>query len=621
MLVVAEEPSELTALLTQSRQCRHSHNPILVIDGGSTGTRGALFRVTSKSCPRVGRKVLPESIVFLEEGTKYAGLRQTMEKWLDENAGNDWASHPYDAKALLTKYPSMLKAGRELMHNILDNVAEMIKNHFNLYDQEDSKAVGVPVLFFSTAGVRDTHDWYRRGLFAAFMIAINSYTGPHGFNFFTNEEWTRPIPGMEEGMLAFTAANFLLGNFQKMQSLKQRIEDADTPEREKKELEKEMRSSLISIVEMGGASAQVVFPVFNVGSSPSFVNTLNLVGANYLSSDYPSVDILSASYMQLGASSATGIFYKAFCSSPENLIGGVCHNPCLPENFKQDCSTGEVKIEPDGRVNVATSIQKQRVKPAAYYCTSSNDEISKKALNRLSCLAAGINPDEPLEKRLAIENCEEMKGTGNFEACKNAVSAILLDPQLPLPANQEASYTGFDTIGQIFDFLSTSTNVVITGMALVAPIRELQKLGLLSDDYSGDVCALKEAAMRYCAAPVVLSEKNQLVRRVEVKGKTKDVPLTNYNLENCLKLGLSHGLLTLLHKSKIHPSNIQFAIDIVDPKTGKKVAEYGWPPGAILRAILDVETWARDAYILGVNHTVRDRWNATHPKGEHAVEE
>lgn len=603
-----------------SRQCRLSFNPVLVVDGGSTGTRGALFRLKAESCPRLGRKMLPNSIKFLEEGTKFAGLRQTLEKWLDEHAGPEWPSKPYDAKALLKKYKSMLETGRELMHNILDNAVGLITKHFSVYEQEEIRAVGIPVLLFTTAGVRDTHDWYRRGLLFACLKAINSYSGSHGFYFFSDEDWARPIPGVEEGMLAFAAANQLLGNFDTVKELKKSMERASTPE-ERKALERDMRHSLISIVEAGGASLQIVFPAFTVGSSPSFVHTVNLTAAGYLSEDYPSIDMMSTSFMQLGASSATGIFYKSFCSNPANVKDGVCLNPCLPIGFKQECSTGEVTITAEGEIIVAKAVQKQRVKPAAYYCTSSNDEISKKTLNRLSCLGAGINPEQPLEDRLAIENCTSMEGTGDFAACSAAVFNTLLDPALPLPANQEASYTGFDTVGQIFDFMATSSPVVITGKALVHPVKDLQKIGLLPDAFRGDPCQLKDAAVEFCAAPVVQLPTGGLARQVKVQGTTKDVPLTSFNLENCMKLGMSHGLLQLLNRSQIHPSRIKFALDIEDPKTGEKVGEFGWPPGAILRAILDVNGWATKAYVLGSNHTVKDRWDATHPPGEQTTEE
>ncbi|OEH73571.1 putative nucleoside-triphosphatase [Cyclospora cayetanensis] len=613
------EPSELTELMTAGRQCRNSRNPVLVIDGGSTGTRGTLVRVEAESCPRLGRKVLPDSITFLEEGTKFIGLRQLMEKWLDENAGPDWASKPYDAKALLSKYPSMLEAGKTLVHQILNNAVDLIHKHLTPYEQEEAKTVGVPVLFFSTAGVRDTHDWYRRGLFAAFMEAINSFSGEHEIVFFTNEDWTRPIPGLEEGMLAFIATNQLLGNFSIAKDLKQAMEKAKTVD-ERKVLERDMRQSLTSIIEVGGASAQVVFPVYAVGSSPSFVNTTNLTGAGYLSDDYPSLDIMSTSYMQLGATSATGVFYKSFCSNPANLNENVCLNPCLPKGYIQDCSTGDVTISSTGEVSVAKGVQNQRVKPAAYYCTSSNDEIAKKALNRLSCLAAGIDPEQPLEERLSIQNCMRMEGTGDFEACAAAVNSILLDPPLPLPANQEASYTGFDTLAQIFDFMSTESPVVVTGRALVFPVRDLQAVGLLGKNFKGNPCELSKAAVQYCAAPVVKASSGSLVRQVTVGDSIQEVDVTSLNVENCFKLGLSHGLLTLLNKNKVHPSKITFALDIEDPKTGQKVGEYGWPPGAILREVLNVRTWATYAYELGKNHTVRDRWNALHANNDQATE-
>lgn len=581
----------------------------------------------SESCFGLGRRVLPESLRQLEEGPKFEGLRQLMEKWLDEAAGPGWASRAVDSHALLQQFPRMRQQAGDLLRSVLRSSEQLVKKYFSEYEQEEAKTVGIPVIFFSTAGVRDTHDWYRRGLFASFIEAINSYSSSQGFVFFTNEEWTRPIPGVEEGMLAFVAANQLLGRFARAKQIKENLEKTQTPA-ERKQLETLLSQTLTSIVEVGGASAQIVFPVYRVGSSPSFVNTTNLTTGGYLSSDFPSVDIMSTSYMQLGASSATGIFYKSYCSNPDNLRNGVCLNPCLPKGYQQECSTGDVSVSPEGAVAVSKQLQRQRLKPAAYYCTSTNDEIAKKALNRLSCIAAGINPEQPLEERLAIEGCSKMEGTGDFAACAAAVSSILLDPPLPLPANQEASYTGFDTVGQIFDFMSTEAPIVITGKALVFPIRDLQKLGLLKPSFQGDPCELKEAATKYCSAPVVRSASGALVRQLQPQqqqqgagGGPVEVTVSSVNLENCFKLGMSHGLLRLLNKSNIHPSKITFAIDIEDPNSKQKVGEYGWPPGAILRAILNQRKWSTLAYELGKNHTVRDRWNAAHSASEQQSEE
>ncbi|KAL8270795.1 hypothetical protein Esti_005269 [Eimeria stiedai] len=630
-----EEPSELTELIMRSRECHRSANAILVIDGGSTGTRGALFRAMAESCPLKGRRMLAEGLQFLGEGRKRKGLRQLLEEWMDANAGPDWPSKPYDAKALLKQYPSMLEAARSLMFEVLDDAAGMIDKNFSDVEKEEARSLGVPVLFFSTAGVRDTHDWFRRGLFAGFQTAINAYSSAsHGYSFFTNEDWTRPISGVEEGLLAFVASNQLLGRFSAAKALQTAIDEAGDNAEARKRAEKDLRQSLVSIVEVGGASMQIVFPVFTLGSSPSFVRTTNLVREGYLSADFPDIDVMSTSFMQLGASSATGIFYKSFCSNSKNRRRGVCLNPCLPRGFKQACSTGAVDIAAEGSVTVGTTINQQRVKPVAYYCTSSNDEIAKKTLNRLSCLAAGINPEEPLEARLTIPDCHEMQGTGDFDACNAAVYQALIDPAFPLPANQEASYTGFDTVGQIFEFISTDAPVVITGKALVVPVEELIKVGLLARSFAGDPEELADAARLYCAAPVVAGEAGAgagadsgLFRDLSGSVQTAQssagtatsgpppvqrLKLNNYNLENCLKLAFSHGLLTLLNKRrKVGPSSISFQLEIKDPETDLKVGEYGWPPGAILRAVLDRDVWAKLAYELGKHHSIKERYLAS----------
>lgn len=592
-------------LRSAERRCKTARQAIVVIDGGSTKTRAQLFSVLTESCPFKGRRVLRDSISFLEEGKSFTGLRTVLEEWLDAHAGDDWASKAFQAEALLSSYDSMQRTAKELVEGILKDAAGRLEKHFSEAERLQAQSLGVPVFFHSTAGVRGFHDWYCEGLLTAAREAVNACQGFKGFLFFTNERMTRAISGEEEGINAFLTANHKLGNFSRL--LEEANKGANGGLREPNEEQRALQQNLLGIVEVGGASMQIVFPVSALASHPSFVRVRNLQRSGYLTADYPRVEVLAVSFMQLGASSASGVFLKAFCGDPKNRRDSICLNPCLPKGFKQKCSTGDVEIEADGSVRVASERNKQKVKPVATYCSGSNREISEKALNRLSCVASRINPDLPLDERLQIEGCSDMEGTGDFEACSAAVDALLMDPPVPLPANQEASSAGFDAPAQIFKFISSPAPLYVTGMALVAPVKKLQELGLLSPNFSGDVEELRSAAQVYCRQPLETSESGGLAQRFQVQGEAREAPVDKLSYDNCMRLAMAERLLHQMQGGAFKPSHVFFEHTMIHPDTKAELGEFGWHVGTILKNVIREREWARDAYELGVVHTLEER--------------
>lgn len=591
--------------------CQHLTQAVVVVDGGSSKTLPSLFTVVTESCPQVGRRVLEGTLKFVAEGTKVAGVRDLLEDWLDAHAGKDWESRELDAETLMRSFPSMQEQANRLVSNLIRDVVQLLSAQLSEEEKEEVKALGVPLFFHTTAGVRGFPDWYRDGMFVALRRAINASPPIEGYVFFTNNEWTRPISGEVEGIYAFLTANFLTRNFE-------RITEEGPPGHEEHELLAHRK--LAGIVEVGGASMQIVFPVRPFVPFPPFAKVSNLQKEGYLPHSYPPVDLVAVSFMQLGASSASGVFLKMLCGKAEYLRKGVCHNPCLFRGFEQACSAGEVSISPDGKIAVSSDIRKNRLKPAATFCGGGNAEIMYKLSNRIECEATRINPLLPLEQRLEIPHCEKIVGTGDFDACAKEVEDILIDPNLPLPANQEAVSLGFETPAQIFKFISSSAPLFVTGASLVMPVKLLQAVKLLPDDFDGTArTQLVEAAKRFCATPLTREKDGALTVHVQTEAgasqKAVDpVKLTALNYETCHRLAMAASVLRQIDSGARRPNSVRFETKVADATDPQKaVGNFGWHVGTILHHMSNPKAWSTAAYELGVGHTFHDRRFGLHP--------
>ncbi|PHJ25013.1 gda1 cd39 (nucleoside phosphatase) family protein [Cystoisospora suis] len=574
-----EEPGTLIEHgLAAELQCHQAVQAMVVVDGGSSKTLPVLYTFVTQSCPDKGRKVLEGTIKYVAEGEKSAGVRDILETFLDRTF-----------PVLQELVDSMVQ---KLMHDIID----LLNNSLDEETKLSAKVLGVPVLFYSTAGVRGFPYWFRDGMFLAIRQSVNAYPTVSGYTFFTDNVLTRPISGEQEGVYAFLTANHLLGSFDK---LRQAAKSGPVTNPQK---------ILTGIVEVGGASMQIVFPVSLTSPPPPFATVVHFQQEQYLPSSYPRVDAVAVSYMQLGASSASGVFLKGLCAKPEFLKEGVCQNPCLRKAFTQKCSAGEVTITKEGQVQVNEQPKRNRLKPVATYCGNANSEVRAKYSARMSCLAAKINPRDPLEKRLELQNCKSMVGTGDFDTCVEEVKNILIKPALALPANQEAQSTGFDTPGQIFEFISSDAPLAITGASMVFPIKTLQKLGLLRKDFKGDLKSLHTAAKEYCSAPVSVTPKSGMTVKI---GTHAPMPVNNFTYEDCLRLATAAALLDAVYSGSRKPNSVTFSNTINDPETGEERGKAGWPVGAIFKHTTRRSEWSRRAYELGAAHTLQSRSTAT----------
>ncbi|ESS28129.1 nucleoside-triphosphatase, partial [Toxoplasma gondii VEG] len=262
----------------------------------------------------------------------------------------------------------MHEGAKKLMQLLEEDTVAILDSQLNEEQKVQVKALGIPVMLCSTAGVRDFHEWYRDALFVLLRHLINNPSPAHGYKFFTNPFWTRPITGAEEGLFAFITLNHLSRRLGE-DPARCMIDEYGV---------KHCRNDLAGVVEVGGASAQIVFPLQEGTVLPSSVRAVNLQRERLLPERYPSADVVSVSFMQLGMASSAGLFLKELCSNDEFLQGGICSNPCLFKGFQQSCSAGEVEVRPDGSASVNEDVRKNRLKPLATYCSVHNPEISFK---------------------------------------------------------------------------------------------------------------------------------------------------------------------------------------------------------------------------------------------------
>ncbi|PFH35230.1 GDA1/CD39 (nucleoside phosphatase) family protein [Besnoitia besnoiti] len=557
--------------------CTFADQVVVVVDGGSTGTRAQLFAITTQACPRSGRVVLPQKLRFLGTGRRMTSLRQLLESWLDEHAPG-WESRA-DVGATITKHMSKLQMRTDqLVMELKQDVANVLNKRLNEQEIQNAKQLGVPLIVHSTAGVRDFPEWYVDGLFLLLRSAINQPASVDGYTFFTNTELGRPITGEEEGLFAFFTLNFL--------SKRLPLFGGQDPARQ--------TCSMAGLVEVGGASLQIVLPIDDLHILPSFVKTSSVKRCRgQCERPAPRKKVLSLSFMQLGSTSAAGLLFKGICRQ-QQLKNGICHNPCLPRGYEQPCSAGPPKFSPDGTVHIDTQLRKNRLIPAATYCSATNPAISVRPVNVYGCAAIGMDPFSSLENRLGIEGCTLMVGTGNFDACFAEVEAVLLNPSVPLPANLEASSAGFDSLGQVSRLVSTSVPVFITGTSILDGIRTLQKIGFLRQEFRGEVAPLVEAAEAFCRLPVKFAEGKGLIFDLP----SHELPVTAFTITFCHELAMAVGLLKYLQAGKHVPSDIIFTDEVVDD-AGIVQGKIGWPLGAVLYRALSQKRWSRDMYELG----------------------
>lgn len=148
--------------------------------------------------------------------------------------------------------------------------------------------------------------------------------------------------GIEEAVFTFITANIASGAIQEMKT---------DPVSGKKRL--------AGILEVGGASMQVVFPVENqIRDGPLGTLDLTLDGRFLKREMFPKMtepfNVFGTSYMNLGINRALALLQKMYCEDPMNQNSdGRCYFPCLNVGWRQVCVPGspkrrELKTKGDG---------------------------------------------------------------------------------------------------------------------------------------------------------------------------------------------------------------------------------------------------------------------------------
>lgn len=552
--------------------CTYSAQVIVVVDAGSTATRGNLISYDTEWCPRKGRRPFMSTLTHWGEGKKTLGMRKAIHDFITKHIGDKYEATAEQDAELASKVEELRVLAVKIITDVLQTMEVMMKEKLTGADYEDAKWGAVPVFVHSTGGVRDLPGRLREVFFIALKDEIMNYKGTTGVEFFTTPDLAKPISGVDEGVYAWLTPNHYMGRLERIRRISNQLEPYPL---RYPEIAKEY-DRMVAIVEIGGASAQFVFPVNPTRINPSFVKITDLQQEGYLPTTYPRITLLSVSFMQHGLTSASGLILKGFCEEPKNLDNGVCKFPCFNPGFKQPCTADHLKI---GKGEVVATGQ-SKLAPVAAYCDGKTDEVRLKGTNQLLCSAARLDPELPFAERVKIQNCNTIEGTGNFEQCVQAIDQFLVNRPMPFPANAEATGFGFDNPRQIFEFVPSEAPVMMTGAGMVQPVLLLQKKGLLPQNFEGEIDVLKEGATKGCAVPVVAKGDGFVINF-----EKEPEPLSHFNYSNCLHLSYAASIISGMNASSAHPPKVMFKMDITEVTTGTKSDDkpsFGWQSGVVL---------------------------------------
>lgn len=191
-------------------------------------------------------------------------------------------------------------------------------------------------------------------------------------------------------MFTFITANVALGAIQQM-----RVDPAKGKEK------------LAGILEVGGASMQVVFPVENqIQNGPLGTLDLTHESRGFLKREmFPKMNepfyVFGTSYMNLGINRALALLQKQYCEKEKEAnVDGKCFFPCLNVGWKQECIAGpprprQLKTQGDGlsyfevdsagRILIASNFLVE----AGQFCNVENKLLTFMQTPRKDCERAG----------------------------------------------------------------------------------------------------------------------------------------------------------------------------------------------------------------------------------------
>eukprot|EP00980_Cylindrotheca_fusiformis_P009456 scaffold2068_cov96-Cylindrotheca_fusiformis.AAC.12 len=273
---------------------RHARNPgniqnyIAVIDAGSSGSRVHVYQFTYDTDRKIeGSKYSPKIVQPDHETKKYhPGL-------------SSFASHPQDAGASL------------------EPLIAFAKEHIPIH-----KVQTTPILLKATAGLRLLQN-DQPEVVESILDSVRTTLGQSGFRFSPSDATI--ISGQEEGMLGWLALNYL----HEIQTAKKN----DHLRGSQHNNNNKSPPKMWSVLEMGGASAQVSVPL-DPSSTRDVPDRYVLSYTSPTSGDKGSM--YTHSFLGYGVQSAKDAVEKAlFDNEPEGEKVDVLRHPCLPDGFTE----------------------------------------------------------------------------------------------------------------------------------------------------------------------------------------------------------------------------------------------------------------------------------------------
>eukprot|EP00918_Siedleckia_nematoides_P020441 GHVU01043722.1.p1 GENE.GHVU01043722.1~~GHVU01043722.1.p1 ORF type:complete len:628 (-),score=44.35 GHVU01043722.1:909-2576(-) len=495
--------------------------------------------------------------------------------------------HPF-AKERKVRYDRLVRRFTEFMSGLIAGTIKATRDFEKKTLFHSAKSCHpIPIIFHSTAGVTDVPLRHREWCHLALRQAINAFPEEEkdeqvATRIVTTPEWASPITGQEEAIYSWMAKNAQTGTLRKM---------FVNPMAE-------LTDHLVAIVEVGGASMQAAFPV----GADRDAGPLQTVDLTYQDRYLPGekfkghLRVVATSFMNLGIIRASSLLLKQLCEDPQYVKNGVCRNPCMHPNWRQQChpsppiERNKTVVVKDGVVQVSHEFKDNQLGESALYCHYLTPEVNLTYGARQECLGANFDIyEDDAAKRASIRNCTEVVGVGDFEQCSDAITRFLLTKELP--ANRHAEVVGSSDLFEFGRFVRPKHNIYFVGGAMAFPVKELTDWGFLqTHPVRGVFPNFAKAARVFCKIGITDDQTHFDHPKVP-----NWFQLSEMTYDYCFKLSLAYNILTAIGVDAVKGPNVYF-----DFPTGGN-APSGWRLGSLIEKVSS-KNFAHQAWTLGARH-------------------
>ena len=135
--------------------CTVSTQVVVVVDAGSTKTRGNLLSYETEWCPGKGRRDFLDTLTHWGEGEKFDGMRLSIHNFIHKHIGDDYDATAEQDATLASHTDELQAVAANIVTSLLKSMEAMAEAKLSREAVQDAKAGGVPVFYHSTGGVRD----------------------------------------------------------------------------------------------------------------------------------------------------------------------------------------------------------------------------------------------------------------------------------------------------------------------------------------------------------------------------------------------------------------------------------------------------------------------------------